>query len=194
MQLSIARPLIGVFGVIALFAASAGFAAAAPAAQAVTPSVRAVDQPIVNNTVVAAEIIAAVDGWIAVHAFEADGKLIVNQVVGETPVKAGTNTDIKVSLDESFNPGNSLVFMLHVDEGAAGSFEFPGGADKAVVLNNQVVLTQFKVLGEGQPAMIPDTGDLSRQVGLISLVAVFVILNGLALRRRSRVVVPVTRE
>ena len=128
------------------------------------------------------------------HAFEADGKLIVNQVVGETPVKAGTNTDIKVTLDELLILAILLVFMLTVDEGAAGSFEFPGGADKAVVLNNQVVLTQFKVLGEGQPAMIPDTGDLSRQVGLISLVAVFVILNGLALRRRSRVVVPVTHE
>lgn len=194
MQPSIARPLFVALGVFALLAASAGAATAAPAAQAVTPSVQAVDQAIVNNTVVAAEIVAAVDGWIAVHAFEADGKLIVNQVVGETPVKAGTNRDVVVTLNESFNPGDALVFMLHVDEGPTGTFDFPGGADKAVVLNNQVVLTQFKVLGEGQPAMIPDTGDLSRQIGLIALVAVFVLLNGLAMRRRSRVAVPVTRD
>ena len=99
-----------------------------------------------------------------------------------------------VTLNESFNPGDALVFMLHVDEGPTDEFEFPGGLDKAVVLNNQVVLTQFRVLGEGQPAMIPDTGDLSRQVGLISVVALFVLLNGLWLRRRSRQAVPVTRD
>jgi hypothetical protein len=194
MQLSIVRPVVVALGVFALLAASASIAFAAPVAQAVTPSLRAVDQPIINNTVVAAEVIAEVDGWVAVHAFEADGKLIVNQVVGESPIKAGSNRDVAVTIDETFNPGDSLVFMLHIDEGPTGNFDFPGGVDKAVVLNNQVVLTQFKVLGEGQPAMIPDTGDLSRQVGLIALVAVFVLLNGLALRRRSRVSVPITHD
>jgi len=194
MQLSVVRPFVGALAVLALLAASATVAAAAPAAQTVTPSVKAVDQAIVNNTVTAAEVVAEVDGWLAVHGFQADGKLIVNQVVGSTPIKAGVSKDVVVTLNESFNPGDALVFMLHVDEGSTGSFDFPGGADKAVVLNNQVVLTQFRVLGDTQPATMPNTGDLSRQIGLIGLVAVFVLFNGLALRRRSQATLPITHD
>lgn len=194
MRLSKVHSVFGALAVFASIAASASVAGAAPVAQATPPRVTAADQPIVNNTVVCAEIVADVDGWIAVHGFQVDGKLIVNQVVGTTPIKAGVNKDVAVTLNEQFKPGDALVFMLHVDEGPTGSFDFPGGPDKAVVVNNQVVLTQFKVLGDSPPATMPNTGDLSRQMALIGLVALFVLLNGLALRRRSRSAVPVTHD
>jgi len=54
------------------------------------------------------------DGWIAVHAFQADGKLIVNQVVGTAQVRAGTSTNVQVTLNESFKPGDMFCAVaLH---------------------------------------------------------------------------------
>lgn len=156
------------------------------AAQASAPVVNVVDQPILNNTVTAAEVSTPNDGWIAVHAFQADGKLIVNQVVGVTQVPAGTSTNVSVTLNESFKPGDSLVMMLHINEEPENSFDFPGGGDEAVLLNGQIVLKQFKVLDAAAPAAtMPDTGTLPGQLGLIVAVAAVVLCNGYLLRRRA---------
>lgn len=160
--------------------------ASVSAAQVPAPVLSVVDQPIINNTVTAAEVTTPNAGWIAAHAFQADGKLIVNQVVGVTQVPAGTSNNVVVALTESFKPGDTLVLMLHVNEGPKDSFDFPGGADEAVLLNGQIVLKQFKVLDAAAPAaMIPDTGAIPLQLAAIIAVAGIVMLNGYMLRRRS---------
>lgn len=185
MSWSVARTIVAAFLLTLAIVVPSTPVLALPAAQVPAPVLSVVDQPIVNDTVTAAEVTAPNDGWIAVHAFQADGKLIVNQVVGTARVPAGTSTNVAVTLNESFKPGDTLVMMLHINEEPADSFDFPGG-DEAVLLNGQIVLKQFKVLDAAAPVTtMPETGQLPLPFVAIGLVAVIVLLNGFAIRRRA---------
>lgn len=108
---------------------------------AVNPSfkaeiLRAYDQPIVDNTVMVAAVTTQQDGFVVIH----DGdRTQVGGVLGFAPVKAGTTTDVAVTLD-SMPTGNFVWPMLHVDTGVAGEYEFGKveGADTPVVINGVV--------------------------------------------------------
>jgi len=115
-------------------------------AQEETPRVSVDDQLIVDNTITVSEVVALQDGWAVVHTVQADGKPIVNQVVGSIEVKAGINTDVKIQLTESFQPNDELLVMLHIDEGTKGTLEFPSGPDAAVAVDDKIVTDTFIVL------------------------------------------------
>lgn len=72
-----------------------------------------------GNTVTAAVVSTAQDGWLVIHA---DNGGSPGPVLGQTLVEAGTTTDVEVVLAGDLTP--QLWPMLHVDTGEAGVYEF----------------------------------------------------------------------
>ncbi len=105
---------------------------AAPAASGPAPLVEASDQAIMANSVTVARVVAAQDGWIVIHVNTPDNK--PGPVIGQTAVKTGENTNVKVMLSQMPNAGDKVWPMLHIDAGAIGTYEFPG-ADVPVQVN-----------------------------------------------------------
>lgn len=57
-------------------------------------------------------------GFLVIHADEPDQPML-----GHVPLQAGINQDASVTLDRDPAVGETLIAMLHVDEGVAGQFE-----------------------------------------------------------------------
>lgn len=159
------------------------------AVQATTASITVADQPIVNNAIVVDEVVAEQNGWVVLHTVEANGQSVVSFDVGRVAIKAGRSTNVPVPLSQTFQPGVELIAMLHVDEGTPGTLEFPGGADVAVRVNEQIVETPFTILDAAPTsAVLPDTGAGGRMVGML-LAGALLLGNGMMIRRR-RIIMP----
>jgi hypothetical protein len=92
------------------------------------------DQKVVDNSVTIKTVVMPVDGWVVVYEGDKD---TFGGVLGETFVKAGTATDVKVVL--SGNLTSILWPMLHIDNGVADQYEFNGGeTDAPISMNGQV--------------------------------------------------------
>ncbi len=104
------------------------------------PQVAVGTQPIVDSRVVIPLVVSDGPGWLVIHA-EAGGK--PGPVIGYSPVRDGTNTDVAVTVDTARAP-EVLFAMLHTDAGQVGVYEFPG-ADAPVRLDGAIVMTQFQV-------------------------------------------------
>jgi plastocyanin len=156
--------------------------APAPAAQpAPTGSVEASDQPIVNGAITVAKVTSSVDGWIVVHLDEGGRP---GKVLGQSAVRAGDNTNVVVQLSEDVPVGGMLWPMLHVDAGAAGTYEFPG-ADVPVRVNDMVVMVQISVTegAAAAPSALPRTAGDERPAWLL-LAAITAAAGGALLVRR----------
>jgi hypothetical protein len=95
----------------------------------VTASIDASDQTTDGTSItVAGATIAGIDGWVVVHR-DADGA--PGPIVGRTALPEGTATDLDVTFDEPVVSGDYWP-MVHIDAGAAGTFEFPDGGDVPV--------------------------------------------------------------
>ena len=103
------------------------------------PYVTAEDQPIIDGTVWVA---AAIDGpgWVAIHA-EADGK--PGPVIGYAQIPGGEWKDLKIAIDKS-QATPKLFAMLHIDAGAAGTYEFPGD-DVPIKDGDMIVMVPFEI-------------------------------------------------
>lgn len=160
---------------------------AAPAPSGPTPSISASNQPIVNGTITVASVVAAQDGWIAVHKMGPDGKMLLTPLAGLAPVKAGSSSNVVVKLDESFAAGAMLSPMLHIDAGTIGTYEFPGGPDTPVQVDGNVVVVSFTVTAAAAPAppALPDTaGPAAPTIWVLAAALVLLGLGTLLLRRR----------
>lgn len=114
----------------------------AHAGGAVTGSLDAADQTSDGQsvTIAAVEIQGDKGGWIALHQ-DANGKPgPVEHVVAVPP---GASTDVVLPTPGGITTG-AYWPMLHVDEGVAGTYEFPG-ADVPVMDGEQVVMKQITV-------------------------------------------------
>lgn len=129
---------------------AAGTAAAPPAAGASTPgaapatgTVTAVDQSGDGTTltVQGVSLAGVAQGWIAVHR-DLGGK--PGPVVGTVRVQAGSSTDVVVRLDQKVTTG-AFWPMLHVDDHAVGTYEFPRvkGADLPVMQDGKPVMKRI---------------------------------------------------
>lgn len=100
-------------------------------------AVRMFDQSLMNNSVVV-HAVSDVGGWLVVHA---DNNGQPGAVLGQAMLIPGTNPNVVVPLAvEGVTP---VVWpMLHVDDGAVGTYEFDGqsGLDNPVVVNDQVAM------------------------------------------------------
>lgn len=83
------------------------------------------------------------DGWLVIHAIK-DGKPVVPASIGHTAVKAGTTENVVVELDEAVASGAKVLTMLHVDEGEAGAYEFPG-PDHPVMQDGKPVVKPLSI-------------------------------------------------
>ncbi len=97
--------------------------------QVVTPSfviaaLDVADQFLDGDNVTIPAVTMAVPGWVVIHS-ESDGG--PGPVLGQTPVQPGTTTDVTVALAAE---GRTSVLwpMLHVDDGAVGTYEFDGSS------------------------------------------------------------------
>jgi len=106
-----------------------------------TPAVTVVDQPIANGQVTVEKVISDGPGWIVVHA-QADGK--PGPILGYTQVNDGENLGVVVEIDAT-RATQTLYAMLHTDAGTAGTWEFPGGPDTPVTVDDKVVTPPFLV-------------------------------------------------
>lgn len=86
------------------------------------------NQTVIEGAVNIPSITLPDGGWVTVHA---DNSGVPGAILGQTLVPAGTQTDVKVTLEMTkITP--ILHAMLHVDAGTKGKFEFPGGPDEPV--------------------------------------------------------------
>ena len=110
-----------------------------PFSTVVNASVTVNDQALSRHDTVTIELaIMLQDGWLAIHS-DAEG----SPVIGFTPLKAGLNRNVAVLVDPS-SFTDSLLAMLHVDEGLVGEFEFPD-ADLPIIVNGASVAAAFMV-------------------------------------------------
>jgi hypothetical protein len=85
---------------------------------AATDSVAVSDQKLgSDNSLVIDKVVAAVDGWIVIHA-DANGK--PGMVLGHAAVKKGENDKVKVVLDDTKDLDGVVWAMLHIDAGTIG--------------------------------------------------------------------------
>jgi predicted lipoprotein with Yx(FWY)xxD motif len=108
-----------------------------------TPAVSVQDQEIKDGVLTIAEVDSAGPGWLVVHA-QADGN--PGPILGYTQVEDGVNKDVAVEIDSAEATG-TVYAMLHTDAGEAGKFEFPGGPDVPVKVDDQVVTPPFMITG-----------------------------------------------
>ncbi|MBZ0293212.1 MAG: hypothetical protein K8L99_11660 [Anaerolineae bacterium] len=100
--------------------------------------IHASDQMLAGSTFTVGTVVAQADGWLVVHAGDAES---FGAVLGQTQVSAGANSNVTVELSGDITP--VLWPMLHVDTGEAGVYEFGTveGADGPVAVNGNVATT-----------------------------------------------------
>ena len=143
-------------------------------------------------------VTAAQDGWVVLYFM---GNLDPLTVVGLAPVHKGVNTSVKVNIDSALaDPYPTLWAVLHTDQGAVGTFEWPG-ADEPVYQNGAPVMTAFgtqapaavaaapqataPVSAAGAPKILPVAGGVTLPVIWLALAILGAVLlvTGLALSR-----------
>lgn len=107
----------------------------------VEPAVTASDQQSDGTSVTVDNVVAAVSGWMVIHSDENGNP---GPVLGQAQVEAGSTDVVVVTLDNPLIGDATLWAMLHVDEGEAGVYEFPG-ADVPVIANEMIVMAPFAV-------------------------------------------------
>lgn len=111
-------------------------------------SVAAADQDVSGGTVTASEVMAKENGWMVVHRTDDSGK--PGPVVGHSPLKNGTNSQVTAILTESVEAGDKLMLMLHTEQGgqSTGVFEYSLGAkeDGPVKVDGNLVMKVITAL------------------------------------------------
>lgn len=106
-----------------------------------TAAVVVEDQPP-GDRIVAAEVTVDADAFVVVHR-DLDGA--PGTVIGHASVGPGTASGIEVVLDEPVVAGDVLWAMLHTDEGAVGTYEFPGPDVPLRDAADAVVMVPFEI-------------------------------------------------
>jgi plastocyanin len=112
----------------------------------IEPSVTVTDQDVSEGNVSIESVLAAAPGWLAIHISQGGAP---GPVIGQSPVIVGYNPEVGVAIDLSQATGQ-LFAMLHLDEGTAGVYEFPG-ADGPVFAGEAPVNVGFNVTFEVTP-------------------------------------------
>lgn len=115
------------------------------------PEVVAVDQAVTDNQVTIENAVIGRQGWVVMHLVDDQGNPAA--VVGQTLLQQSQTSDVVVDLDDTqtYNSGDELIAMLHIDAEPFGVFNFPGGDDVPEVFGFDanddpvVVLTRFTV-------------------------------------------------
>lgn len=101
--------------------------ASAPASEGAPPGLSVSDQPA-SSSIVVGRASMPEDGFVVIHATDANGDIVVPESVGSAPVSAGVNRSVAVPLDEPAESGETYVAMLHYDDNDNGVYEFGPGS------------------------------------------------------------------
>ncbi len=123
------------------------------------------------NTVVVATVASVGPGFIVIHA---DDNGAPGEVLGNTAVNDGSNSDVSVTLSRDTVPGEVLYAMLHIDAGTVGTYEFPGPDGPATDANGDVITPRFTTGYDFRT----DAWDDYTQVDRIGMPAVSTVLAG----------------
>ena len=126
-------------------AASVATLMAAAPVGAQEASISVDDQKVKGKQVTVEKVVIPVDGWVVIHPSDAKGHFIEKDI-GHAPVKAGSNSNISVTLTEDVKDGAKLHAMLHEDTGAKGTYEFGkvAKADGPVMKDGKPVIEDFE--------------------------------------------------
>ncbi len=165
---NIARKIAVVIAAVLALTGSAGSALAAAAPNQITVH----NQDINSGIVVIDSVTTAQDGWIVLYK---DTSFSPGAIVGYAPVKAGLNTNVKVTLDARRVGGVSTLWaQLHVDHAVVGLFEWglrnlPYN-DQPVVQNGQPVIAAFATTADaGQSPGVPVAAPMVSQLSAPAL-------------------------
>ncbi|MCH8022614.1 MAG: hypothetical protein IH932_02585, partial [Thaumarchaeota archaeon] len=103
------------------------------------PSIAVEEQKVENDNVVVTRLFLDKPGYVVIHKV-VDGK--PGPVIGNSELLNGENSNVNVKVADYENE-NELIAMLHYDDGD-GNYQFPG-PDGPTILNEQIVLTKFKI-------------------------------------------------
>jgi predicted lipoprotein with Yx(FWY)xxD motif len=128
------------------------------------------------------EVISDGPGWIVIYTTNANGQ--PDQPIGHAAVKDGKNQGVMVPVEPSKAQG-TLIAMLHVDGGTAGTYEIPS-PDAPVMIGVQMIVSPFKITsgqaktGPATPAVLQPSITVSDQAidnGIVSVSQV--VSNGI---------------
>lgn len=123
------------------------------------------DQTSDGTSVVVSQVIAPEDGYIAIHASDTAGNIILGQILGYVSTPAGTYVNVPVPLDLPVADGSVLYAVLHVDRAQDGIFDFPG-EDEPLVVDGITVWDSFLLLNDAGPVVEPSPTATSGPVSL----------------------------
>jgi len=148
---------IGVWKTLIVAVAVLAVVGAAGVVQAATvPNQITVHNQDLNSGVIMLDsVTAAQDGWVVVYMDP--NNLTAGEIVGYAPVKAGTNKDVKVTIDTAkVGDAPTLWAVLHVDNDVKSAFEWGWKGqsynDQPVVENGHNVVAAFGTAADQGPA------------------------------------------
>jgi hypothetical protein len=156
-----------------------------------TGSIEVGDQKVINGAIVVERATISQDGWIVVHKAGPDGKILVSPEIGKVQIPAGTSQQITIPLTEAVADGATLWPMLHVDNGAVGVYEFPGGPDTPVVAAGMAVMGEITITGSetraaagtAPPEGLPVTSGEGLPLGLLAAALALIAVGGAVVAR-----------
>lgn len=90
------------------------------------------DQVVVPpDVVIVAEVLSSAPGFLVIREEDAARP---GAMLGHAAIPEGPSLDVAVHLSRPVNDGEALWAVRHVDEGASGIFEWPGGPDVPAML------------------------------------------------------------
>ncbi|HWE15854.1 MAG TPA: hypothetical protein VG758_01530 [Hyphomicrobiaceae bacterium] len=101
---------------LALAMATVAGAAFSGAAYAASPSVTVTDQKLVRNSVTIADVNLPKNGFVAIHASDAGGKM-TSRIVGYAALRAGDHKGVRVHLTGTQKAGETLWAVAHQAKG-----------------------------------------------------------------------------
>lgn len=110
------------------------------------------DQDVRGTTITIDSVVADADGFVVVHATDANGDLVLTPPLGVAYVAAGTHTDLAIDLDPTelakyaYHQGGEVVPMLHVDADGDGVYSFPNGPDVPVMVDGAMVVATVDLM------------------------------------------------
>lgn len=104
------------------------------------PFIRAVDQSLVDGSVIIPMVYSDGPGWVVIHSNVASTP---GAIIGYAPLVDGENLGIEVAIDP-LSTTKVLYAMLHTDLGLIGEFQFPG-VDEPVIVDDKEVMEAFMV-------------------------------------------------
>ena len=109
----------------------------------------------VSTKVLIDEVYAKADGYVVIHAQDANGNLIADPPVGVANISAGITSNLEVTLTRPAVNGETLYAMLHTEDNGNGIYDGPATDAPATDSSGDVVSPAFSMTVPGTtPAII----------------------------------------